>query len=441
MATVLNSIVAGEQKAMSLAENLDGSLESGYIPLTVLRHGDPLSISDALLGTNNATEKYFTGGQGGIIESLATNESAASTSRWDFFYPGAGVAYKGYTDATRGKVLYNDYASASIDAVIGYITEAPIAQNTDVFWCYHTRASTKGSDGLEIPSGTARQWKVSRGIQTQKTISDSANVNVEQFTAIQYAGSGLQTRIENDAGVYNGTITSATTTVLNQTGGTMVPNVWVGFLVTITKTSDNSKQYAKVLSNTATQIVLQTSITAPIAGDTFAVGGSDAAQYNFGGSPLPQYADGWIFCEGFVNTGTQGQADGSFKTRMSQSGNTISGGSTGVPIYGSARRAAYVPMLQNYFTAQPLSITAKEAWADDAYIQIGSTKRLYLTNSLTLNDATIKEIQPWSSWSSGNVTISKVNKGGVTTSQTLYLVAVEGDNTILWSAEYYLEVA
>lgn len=426
-------------KTLVMRRNGANQLQSGADGISYT-HGEELVVFDALLGSNAATEKYFIGGAGGIVESLTTNQTAASTSRWDFFYAGAGVPYKGYTDSTRGKVLYNDYASASIDAVIGYITEAPIAQNTDVFWCYYTRASIKGSDGLEIPNGTARQWKVSRGIQTQKTISDSANINVEQFTAIQYAGSGLQTRVENDAGVYNGTITSATTTVLNQTGGTMVPNVWVGSLVTITKTADNSKQYAKVFSNTATQIVLQTSVTAPIAGDTFAVGGADAAQYSFGGSPLPQYADGWVFCEGFVNTGTQGQADGSFRTRMSQAGSTVSGGATGVPIYGSARRAAFVPMLQNYFTAQPLSITAKEAWADDAYIQVGSTKRLYLTNSLNMDTATIKEVQPWTVWSSGNVTIPSINTGGIQTDQSLYLVAVENYNTVVWSKEYFIRV-
>jgi hypothetical protein len=219
----------------------------------------------------------------------------------------------------------------------------------------------------------------------------------------------------------------------------MVPNVWAGFLVTVTKTSDNSKQYVKVLSNTATTIVLQTSITAPIAGDTFSVGGSDASQYNFGGSPLPQQSAGWMFCEGFVNTGTQGQADGSFKTRITQSGSTVSGGATGVPIYATSKRARYIPLYQGYYTG--VTITSRESWIDDVYAQIGSTRRLYLTNSLDLNAATIKEIQPWSVWSSGNLTIPKVNKGGVTTSQALFLCAVEGDNTVLWSAEYYLEVA
>lgn len=417
-------------------------MQSGYDPnATVYSHGDPFSFTHSSLGTNSIIEKRFLGGSGGTIESLANNATTANSATWDFYYSGAGVPYRGNTDASRGKVIKNDYgvidASPQIDAIISMTAAADIPENTIVYWHQYTRAAVRDSGGALLPDNAPLQWKVSRGIQSVKTITDSANVRNEQFTALQFQGSGLQTRLENAAGVASGTVTSATTTSVIATGAAMVPNVWVGFLATVTKTSDNSKQYVKVASNTATTLVFEQTITTPSAGDTFQVGGSDAAQFTYGGT-MPVLSQGWIQCQGTVYTGSQGGADGYFRHSVRQGSTRAVATTSGVSVYGSATRSRYIPLNQGYFGNGTPSVASVEMWNDDVFVQIGSDRRLVLADSLDMTTAH-QEIQDWATWS-GNTVVGAINTGGITTSGEYYLCAVSGDTTVDWYTAIQVEV-
>lgn len=427
------AIIAPRMKTISLFR-IDGNpannLKSGEtgVPSVGYNHGDIFTFSNPLLGSKSVSQRAFLGGSGGYIESLSNGASTTNDSVWEFFYSGAGNPWVGYNDPQRGKVLYNDYAG-QIDAIISAAMSAPVPQNTEVYWSFKVFPSIFDSNGDPIPNTGSRQWKIGRGLQSDKTIQDSVNTNIEQFTAVQYGGAGLTTRMENAAGVATGTITSATSNTLNATGASMTPNVYEDFLVEITKTSDGSKQYARCLSNTATQIVLQTNITTPIAGDTFSVG-QDASQKYGDSSNLPVLNTGWILVEGVTRTGTQGQADGSFFLTTDQAGVRAVINKTGVPIYGGVKRGNYLPMCQGWIGNSNIAIATKNIKADDVTFQIGSTKRIYITNNPVFSAATIKEFQYETSWSGGVVPFP-VNRGGISTAGEYHVVAVEGLDTVI----------
>ena len=430
-----------------LVVNADGTKNSKY-PTgnkpagTIYRHGDAFSFNDASLGTTTVIEKQFLGGGGGYIETLADGALAVNGSKWDFYYSGAGVAYTGYTDSIRGKVLRNDYgvaaANPQVDAIISMSASAPIPENTTVYWCYHARAIVKDSGGANVPESGIEQWKMSRGLTTTKTIQDSANTNIEQVSVQHFNGSGLIARVENSAGSSTGTITSATTTSIYNSSGTMVPNVFAGALVTVTKTADNSKQYVKCLSNDDKNIVFVSSITLPVAGDTYSIG-SDAFQYDYG-TPCTVFTNGWIYAQGTVTTSTQGQADGSIRYSLHQGGGLIKRGErSGIPLYGSAARSQYIPMIQGYIKSGSTSIATREFFADDVYVQIGSDRRIVLASSTTLDSVEIYGIQNWTTWASNSIS-GNINIGGITASGNYHLCAVSGANTLLWSQSIFIEV-
>ena len=430
-----------------LLQNYDGTFNSRY-PTgnkptgTIYRHGDPFTFSDASLGSATVAEKQFLGGDGGYIETLANGASAVNGSKWDFYYSGAGVAYTGYTDSIRGKVLRNDYgvalANPQIDAIISMSATSPIPEDTTVYVSFFIRAVAKDAGGVDVPDSGLEQWKMSRGLTTTKTIQDSANINNEIVNVQQFSLSGLITRVENSAGAKAGTITSATTTSLYDATGTMVPNVFASSLVTVTKTADGTKQYVKVLSNDDKNIVFASAITLPIAGDTYSVGG-DGFQYSKG-FPCTQFVDGWICVQASYYTGTQGQANGTAIYSIYQNGALINRSSiAGVPIYGSAARSQYIPMIQSYIKNGTSIVAFKETYADDVYVQIGSDKRLLLTDSTSIDSAEIYAIQPWGTWSSNTVD-GFINTGGITTTGTYYICAVSGANTVLWSQQIFIEV-
>lgn len=434
MATFNNSAVPDKFKTLTLKRDLSVSppypLESGAtgLPVTGYNHGDTFTFTDAALGSKTVTQRGFLGGSGGYIESLSVGASTTNGSVWEFYYDGAGEAWTCYNDAERGKVLLNDY-TGQIDAIISAAMSSPVPENTEVYWSFKVLPAIFDSNGDPIPNTGSRQWKIGRGLQSNNTISDSVNTNIEQFTAVQYGGSGLTTRVENAAGVAEATITSATSTVLTASGASMTPNVFNDFLAEVTKTSDNSKQYPRVASNTATQLTLQTTITTPTAGDTFKVG-QDASQKYGDNSNLPVLNSGWILIEGVTRTGTQGQADGSFFLTTDQGGVRAVINKTGVPIYGGVKRGNYLPMCQGWIGNSNIAIASKTMKVDDAAFQIGSTKRIYITNNPVFSAATIKEFQYETSWSGGVVPFP-VNIGGISTAGEYYVVAVEGLDTVL----------
>ncbi len=416
---------------------VNGLLDSSYDPnQTSYSHGDTFIFTDAALGSKTVAQRGFLGGAGGYIESLANGASTTNDSTWEFFYSGAGEAWTGATDGVRGKVLNNDY-TGQIDAIISVNCASPVAQNTEVFWCYQILPEVRDSNGDYVPNNNAKQWKLWRGLQSNKTITDSNdNSRVQQFTSIQYGGAGLQTRIENAAGTTLATITGATTTVLTASAANMTPNVYKDFLVDIRKTSDGSHQYERCISNTATTITLANAITLPSIGDTFSVG-QDASQKYGDSTNLPLLNTDWIFVEGLTNTGTQGQTDGSFSASTSQNGNFAKIQHTGVPIYGSATRGNYIPLCQGWIgNSTPISVAQRNAKVADVFFQIGSSKRVYIVDNLNLALATVKEIQWDQSWSSGTVPVTINNPTGL--AGNYYLVGVDGLNTVIASTQITL---
>jgi len=430
------TIVAGASKILNLYRingEQSADLKSGEdgIPVVGYSHGDTFLFSDALLGDKTVTQRGFLGGSGGFIESLADGATTTNTSVWEFFYDGAGEAWTGATDAVRGKVLNNDY-TGQIDAIISVNCAAPVPENTEVFWCMQFLPEIRDSEGDYIPDEDEKQWKLWRGLQSNKTITDSNdNSRIEQFTAIQYGGSGLQTRIENAAGTSLETITSATSTVLTAAAATMTPNVYKDFLVDVRKTSDSSHQYERASSNTSTALTLANSITTPTAGDTFSVG-QDASQKYGDSTNMPLLNSDWILAEGMTSTGTEGLADGEFFATVSQNGSYAEIHHTGVPIYGSSARGNYIPLCQGWFgNASPSTISQRNLKVGNVFFQIGSTKRVYIVDDLDFEAATVKEIQWDESWADGDIEGTINNPTGL--AGNYYLVGVEGKSTVLAS--------
>lgn len=432
MPTDNDSIVAGETINMPMVRDWQtGNMQSDGVAVQPpgYNHGDTFTFTDAALGSKTVTQRGFLGGSGGYIESLSNGASTSNGSVWDFFYSGAGEAWTGYNDAERGKVLYNDY-TAQIDAIISASLSSPVAQNTEVYWCFKVLLSIFDSNGDPIPNTGTRQWKIGRGLQSNKTISDTVdNSNIEQFTAVQYGGSGLQTRVENAAGVKTGTITSATSTSVTDTAATMTPNVYKDFLVDVRKTSDGTHQYPRASTNTATTITLASSITTPSVGDTFSVG-QDACQKYGSSTNLPVLNAGWVLVEGMTQVGTEGQTDGAFFLTTDQGGTRAVISHTGVPILGGVKRGNYIPMCQGWVGNSSIAIASQNIKADDAAFQVGSTKRIYITDNPVFSAATIKEFQYETSWSGGVVPFP-VNRGGISTAGSYYVVAVESIDTVI----------
>lgn len=432
MATVLNSIVPERDKVVAWYRDLDGNLQAGYDPnVTGYNHGDTFVFTDAALGSKTVTQRGFLGGAGGYIETLANGASTTNTSTWEFFYDGAGEAWTGATDSVRGKVLNNDY-TGQIDAIISVNCASPVPQNTEVFWCYQVLPEVRDAGGSYVPNSDSKQWKIGRGLQSVKTITDSNdNSRIEQFTAVQYGGAGLTTRIENAAGVATGTITSATNNQLTASGASLTPNVFTDFLVDITKTSNGTHQYARASSNTATVVNLASTITTPTAGDTFSVG-QDASQKYGDSTNLPLLNTDWILIEASTFTGTQGSTDGEFFVSTSQNGTFAKIEHTNVPIYGSATRGNYIPLCQGWIgNSSPTAIASRNMKAADVYFQIGSTKRIYIVDNLDFEAATVKEFQYDDTWTSGEASITVNNPTGLAGER--YLVAVEGLSTVIAS--------
>jgi hypothetical protein len=100
---------------------------------------------------------------------------------------------------------------------------------------------------------------------------------------------------------------------------------------------------------------------------------------------------------------------------------TFSGGQTNstLNIYADATRSRRI-LFQGYFGNGNTQGTIRQ---DDHYVQRGNRRRVELCNNATYALSTVREIQPWTSWS-GNVA-GKINKGGLAAGS--YYLHVVGD--------------
>ena len=142
-------------------------------------------------------------------------------------------------------------------------------------------------------------------------------------------------------------------------------------------------------------------------------------------SVYPDINAGWAKVEYFVDTGSVGGADGTYIIRVHKNGNVYNGivkqGTE--KFYTALKRHRYFN-IENYFGNNTQPMTSKEVWVDDFYIQVGSWRRLLLTNNLDLTAPSLQINQDASVWTAGN-TQGKYNTGGITSPGQNYLVVAD----------------
>ncbi len=401
-------------------------------PLPIYRHGDSITINNLITASNNS-ERAFSGGLAGFVESLNVGDTIPNANGW--LFDTAAHNPKVFNDSTRGKVMYNDYNNQTdLDASKTYTFSTPIAPNTDFYVFRYVRAEILTTGGVVFPNDKQIQWKLGR-MNYSNGISDDGDTNTGQelFSAIFYNSNGRQVRTENNAGLTAGTLTSgSTTTIMNDSTASWIVNSMRNRRIDINNAG--SHQYGVVASNTATSFTLINAITAPPAGATYSIA---TQQDYFGLSGLvPTPNSGWFIQEQFIHTSTQGISDGSYTIRYRQGGVIIDDIKTNIPIYGGTKRFIY-PFAQDYFGNGEVAITSKKSFTDDMFQMSGTNTRLVLSNSLNIDTAITYEIQNHDTWSSNSATLH-LNGGGAPTGQPYYLCEVSGVNTILSSIQFSL---
>ncbi len=401
-------------------------------------HGDTFTIADSSIPANTMTGVGFSGGAGGIVESLNAGSTIPNSGNWIFNISSTNPVV--YNDATRGKVMYNDYGAGmtDLDAAKTY-THSSVASNNFIYISRYVRAELLTTAGAVYPSDKQVQWKLSR-LNYAQGISDDGDTNTgqEHFVAIFYNVNGRQVRIENNAGLETGTLTTGnTTTVMFDTTKNWITNSMRNRRVDINNAGVHS--FGVVASNTATSFTLVSTITAPPAGATYSI----STQQDYYGSAglVPQPNSGWFLHEQLINTGTVGASDGYYTNRYRQGGVVVDDIKTNIPFYGGSKRFIY-PIHQDYFGNYEVAMTSKKVYSDDLYSQVstGVSLRVMLTNGLNIDTCTVYEVQPYSAWTAGVSVVGTINKGAVPVTGRYYLCIVSGLNTVVLSKAVNIRV-
>jgi len=166
-----------------------------------------------------------------------------------------------------------------------------------------------------------------------------------------------------------------------------------------------------------------------------ALGGNDISGY---GGNYPASDGVWTFVELLLKTSTQGVADGDIKQVRHIEGSVYEPAAlTGyfpadaTMTYGETLRWRYFTF-QNYMgngfgsADDPLKVGMS-----DAYIQVGTTKRVYLTDNATFASSTWREIQEPLTWSDTSVTgtLNHANRSA----GSYFIHIIEGVDTVLAS--------
>lgn len=160
-------------------------------------------------------------------------------------------------------------------------------------------------------------------------------------------------------------------------------------------------------------------------------GGGDNSSpgYNPSDSHYPGRDLVWCRMELFVDTGTQGTADGTIYLVTQRAGSARQQMDlTSEKVYANANRHRYF-ILQNYWGNMTSGQATQDTYIDDVAVSVGSWKRVELTDHTTLAGSSFREFQPWTAWDDGSVTV-KLN-AGARAAGTYYLHVVSGTNTSL----------
>jgi len=156
---------------------------------------------------------------------------------------------------------------------------------------------------------------------------------------------------------------------------------------------------------------------------------------------------GWALLEILAFTGTQDLADGKLITRVHKNGRTvISQNKQPERIYADPILRLRYFIEQNYFgnfgqiedgvdnTLPKPQI--REIYSDDSRVILGRDavsgwKRVELRDAVDLSEATVRELQEWTSWN-GSITL-RLNAGGLSKgAHSLYLVVIDGVDAEGW---------
>jgi hypothetical protein len=181
MATVLNSIVAGEQKAMSLAENLDGDLESGYQTEWIageppvingysgtFTQGASFTISGSNLSYNRQTQLFYDDFTSGTLGNPISGGASWTTE----------AGQDPYVFSSVGLAAGKRSAYLDMQGAYDYIT-AHIFSETATIYCEHWIKYQMIVTGPDDGSGPA-QMKMTRigAGDSLPNISDNPNLTL-----------------------------------------------------------------------------------------------------------------------------------------------------------------------------------------------------------------------------------------------------------------------
>lgn len=172
---------------------------------------------------------------------------------------------------------------------------------------------------------------------------------------------------------------------------------------------------------------------------------SDKSVY-WGGQVIKANSD-WALLEIMVYTGSQGANDGKVVTRAHVNGRTyVNQNRQTERVYADPTMRLRHFIEQNYFgnfgqvedgVNNPLpKPDVRELWSDDSRVIVGNDarsgwQRVELRDAVSLRDATVRELQAWTSWDD-NITLT-LNTGGLPAgTHDLFLVVIDGVDAQGW---------
>lgn len=172
---------------------------------------------------------------------------------------------------------------------------------------------------------------------------------------------------------------------------------------------------------------------------------SDKSVY-WGGQVIKANSD-WALLEMMVYTGSQGANDGKVVTRAHLNGRTyVNQNRQTERVYAEPTMRLRHFIEQNYFgnfgqvedgVNNPLpKPDVREVWSDDSRVIVGNDarsgwQRVELRDTVSLRDASVRELQAWTSWDD-NITLT-LNTGGLPVgTHDLFLVVIDGLDAQGW---------
>jgi len=434
----MGDLIPGITRTVYL-KRIDGNpaepLQSGATgePGVGYQHGDLVIITDPLFGSNSYTKRSFTGGVTGIIETTNTGAIIAETDDWKFTIGAHNPIVA--IDPDRDKVMYNEYNDQTdLNATHSFVFGAGVGFDTNIRFTRWIKPVLLTTGDVPYPAGVETlQLKLAR-LNTAFDIADTEfNTGTE---AALFRGWGAQSsvlRIETGDGLITGTATSGNSTTLTDTAKTFGTDTLKNRGLQLTG-GTGAGQFGLITSNTSNSINPQYGFSpAPNNTTTYEVQSAtvDAANDDV------DVNQGWQFEEIIARTNSENVANGQYIRRIWKADGIHTTLSKTDLTFRAGEDLLNYMHYQNYYGSNSVPMVFRAIYSDDLSATIGApdNKRLYVTDSPILADATIVSEQLEEVWTTGNLRF-RFNRGGIGSAGTYYLCSVIDADTVEHYAEF-----